>query len=80
MLMARVHSTSRLTTEGETPDTIETSISEVMKELGIIEPKVGEEAGVAERSGSKVVASSDEKILAFFDPTSRAILNLVNPL
>jgi hypothetical protein len=40
--MARVCSTARLTIEGETTYTIETTpISKVMKELGIIEPKVG---------------------------------------
>jgi hypothetical protein len=61
MLMDRVCSSARLTTKGETPDTIETTISKVMKELGIIELEVGEEAGVVERSGSKAITSSDEE-------------------
>jgi hypothetical protein len=42
--MARVCSTTRLVTEGETPNTIDTTpISEVMRAVSATEPKVNEE-------------------------------------
>jgi hypothetical protein len=69
--MARFRSTARLTTKCETPDTIEiVPISVVMKESGIIEPKVSEEVGVIETSGSEAEASCDKKVLVFFVQTN----------
>jgi hypothetical protein len=59
---ARVRSTARLATEGETLDTVETApISEVMRESCIAEPNVVEEVCVVERSGSEAEASTDEE-------------------
>lgn len=61
--MARVCSTARLAIEGETTNIVETvPILEVMRVLGIVEPKAREEVGVVGRSASeKVEADSDEE-------------------
>jgi hypothetical protein len=63
--MARVCSTARLTTEGETSNIVKiVPILDVMRVLVIVEPKAREEVGVVERSASEVEADSDEE-----DPT-----------
>jgi hypothetical protein len=60
--MDRVRSTARLTTKGETLDTLETvPVSEVMRALGIVELKVNKEGDVPERIDSDVEGSSDEE-------------------
>jgi hypothetical protein len=60
--MDRVCLTARLTTKGETLDTVETvPVSEVMRALGIAEPKVNKEGDVPERSGFDAEGSSDEE-------------------
>lgn len=58
--MARVRSTSRLTTGGETADAAEIGpISEVMRELSIVEPKDGDEAYIVVKSDSEAEANND---------------------
>lgn len=60
--MARVCTTARLTNEGETADVVDTAlILEVMRESRIIEPKVIEDVGIADKSDSETEADSDEE-------------------
>jgi hypothetical protein len=67
--MAIVRSTTELTTEGDIPDTVETTpIFKVMKESGIIESKVGEEVGVAEGSDSEAEASNNKEDPSILQP------------
>lgn len=81
MPMARAHSTTRLTMEGETMDTVEKApISEAMRESGIVEPKAGEEANVAEKVILKLKPIVTKKILAFFVRANIVILCLASPL
>lgn len=60
--MAIVRSTTRLTTKGETPDTVEMApIFEVMRASGVIEPRVNKEGNTPEGSGSDAEASIDQE-------------------
>jgi hypothetical protein len=78
--MARVHSTARLATKGETLDTVETTpIAEVMRASGTTELKVNNEGDALEGSGLTLNLASMKKIIAYFVQTSRATLSLVSP-
>lgn len=79
--MARVCSTVRLTSEGETMDIVGTTLmSEVMREFGIVESNVVEDTDIAEKSDSKTEAGSDEEDPNVLRPSKHSHVVFANRL
>ena len=78
--MARVHSTARLATKGETLDTVETTpIAEVMRASGTTKPKVNKKGMLQRGVVPTLKLAAVKKIPSYFVPRSRSTLSLVSP-
>jgi hypothetical protein len=78
--MARVRSSARLATEGETPDIVEMPpISEVMRASGTTKPKVNKKGMLQRGVVPTLKLAAVKKIPSYFVPTSRSTLSLVSP-